>query len=845
MKFGYFDDASREYVITQPNTPLPWINYLGSEAYFGLISNTAGGYSFYKDARLRRLTRYRYNNAPLDMGGRYLYLRDNQTGRYWSPTWMPTRTPLDEYECRHGQGYTIITSKLNGIKSSTRYFVPLGESLEIWQVTLTNESASNVDLSLFSAIEFCLWDANDDATNFQRNYSIGQVEIARLALDGREDGGEGDGVTVIYHKTEYRERRDHFAYFACSEKLAGFDTIREEFLGSYRGWHEPAVVEQGESCNSVAYGWQPIGSQHVKVPLRPGEQKQVIFLLGYQENPKDDKFDPPGSQVINKKRAKQALEKYLQPANADKAFNDLRDYWTMLLGKLQVMTPDEHTNRMVNIWNAYQCMMTFTMSRSASYFESGIGRGMGFRDSNQDLLGFVHMIPERARERILDVSATQLNNGGAFHQYQPLTKRGNNDVGSGFNDDPLWLVLAVAAYLKESGDWSILAEQVPYENEPETESPLYEHLQRCIQYTIDRLGPNNLPLIGHADWNDCLNLNCFSDTPGQSFQTTATRDGKVAESVLIAGLFVLACKEMIEISRKWQVESDTFHSPLSISDMEAAIARMEATIWKSGWDGEWFRRAYDDFGHVLGSKENTEGKIFIEPQGICIMAGLGLDAAPGNGGGKAIKALDSVATHLATPHGIVLQQPAFSQYYLHLGEISSYPPGYKENASVFCHTNPWIMIAEAMVGRGDKAFDYYTRINPSARESISELHKCEPYVYAQTIAGRDAATPGEAKNSWLSGTAAWNYVAITQHILGIRPTWEGLEISPVIPASWDGFTATREYRGAAYQITVTNPKHISQGVKKVLVNGEQIEGSLIRADAHAASGEVRVEVVMG
>ncbi|MBK7317473.1 glycosyl transferase [Candidatus Villigracilis affinis] len=824
MKFGHFDDSAREYVITQPDTPLPWINYLGSEAYFGLISNTAGGYSFYKDARLRRLTRYRYNNSPLDMGGRYLYLRDNGTGKYWSPSWMPTRTKLDAYECRHGQGYTVITSKFNGIKSSTRYFVPLGESLEIWQTTLTNESASSVDLSLFSAIEFCLWDANDDATNFQRNYSIGQMEIVD---------------EVIYHKTEYRERRDHFAYFACSEKLAGYDTVREDFLGKYRSWNEPEVVESGTSVNTEAHGWQPIGSHHVKVQLKAGESKQVIFVLGYQENPKDDKFDPPGSQIINKKRAKAALEKYLKQENADKAFNDLRDHWTMLLGKLQVTTPDEHTNRMVNIWNAYQCMVTFNMSRSASYFESGIGRGMGFRDSNQDLLGFVHMIPERARERILDLSATQLKNGGAFHQYQPLTKRGNNDVGSGFNDDPLWLVLGVSAYIKESGDWSILDELVQYENETGSESPLYEHLQRSVQYTLDRLGPNKLPLIGRADWNDCLNLNCFSDTPGQSFQTTTNKDGTVAESVFIAGLFVLACKEMMGLFEGYKLKiqgSTTFNLQPSTFYSEAAT-EMEKTVWAAGWDGDWFRRAYDDFGHALGSKENSEGKIFIEPQGICIMAGLGVDS------GNAVKALDAVAEHLATPHGIVLQQPAFSEYYLHLGEISSYPPGYKENAGIFCHTNPWIMIAEAIVGRGDNAFDYYKRINPSAREEISELHKCEPYVYAQMIAGKDAATHGEAKNSWLTGTAAWNYAAITQSILGIRPTLDGLEISPVIPASWDGFSAIRKYRGVTYNITVENPMHVCKGVASVTVNGRQVSGSVIRTQD--GEKEVNVKVVMG
>ncbi len=797
MKFGYFDDVHREYVITRPDTPLPWINYLGCEAYFGLISNTAGGYSFYKDARLRRLTRYRYNNAPLDMGGRYLYLRDNATGTYWSPSWMPTRVQLDEYECRYGQGYTVITSRLNGIKSSTRYFVPLGESLEIWQVTLSNERTSDAELSLFSAIEFCLWDANDDATNFQRNYSIGQAEIAD---------------EVIYHKTEYRERRDHFAYFACSEQLAGFDTRRENFLGPYRGWNEPAVVERGESCNSVAHGWQPIGSHHLKMHLKAGEQKEILFILGYQENPKDDKFDPPGSQTINKRAARKTLEKYLQPARAAQAFKELREYWTMLLGKLQVTTPDEDTNRMVNIWNAYQCMVTFNMSRSASYFESGIGRGMGFRDSNQDLLGFVHMIPERARERILDIAATQLRNGGAFHQYQPLTKRGNNDVGSGFNDDPAWLVLGVAAYIKESGDWSILDEPVQYENEPGTEAPLYEHLQRSIQYTLDRLGPNNLPLIGRADWNDCLNLNCFSDTPGQSFQTTTNKDGKVAESVFIAGLFVLACKEMVGIAKHRNDQAE-------LDKVQKAAKEMERTVWAAGWDGEWFRRAYDDYGRVLGSQENAEGKIFIEPQGICVMAGLGLD------NGNAVKALDSVAEHLATPHGIVLQQPAFSQYYLHLGEISSYPPGYKENAGIFCHANPWIMIAEAIVGRGDKAFDYYKRINPSAREDISELHKCEPYVYAQMIAGKDAVNHGEAKNSWLTGTAAWNYVAITQYILGIRPTFDGLEVKPVMPSDWNGFEAVRSFRGVRYEISVQRQGPGNQ--VSLEVNGAATEGVTI------------------
>jgi len=804
MRYGFFDDINREYVITQPDTPLPWMNYLGCENYFGLISNTAGGYSFYKDARLRRISRYRYNNTPLDTGGRYLYIRDNDAGKkgkisrpYWSPTWMPTRDTLDEYECRHGQGYTVIKSKAHKIESQIRYFVPLGENLEIWELTLTNHRKSAANLSVFSAIEFCLWDAQDDSTNYQRNLSTGQVEIA-------------DGV--IYHKTEYRERRNHFAYFACSEKLDGYDTQRETFLGQYRGWDSPVVVEKGFSGESVAYGWQPIGSHHVKVQLNPGQQKKIIFLLGYQENPKDRKFDPPDSQTINKKKVKPIITRYLRPANVEDAFDALRLHWDNLLGRIQVTTPDEHTNRMVNIWNAYQCMMTFNLSRSASYFESGIGRGMGFRDSNQDLLGFVHMIPDRARERLLDLATTQLKSGGAFHQYQPLTKEGNNEVGSGFNDDPLWLILATSAYVKETGDWAILDELVRYENERGTETPLLEHLQRALQYTLERLGPHGLPLIGRADWNDCLNLNCFSDTPGQSFQTTMNKEGKVAESVMIAGLFILAAKEMFAIANYLEDEDQA-------KKLKKEIASMEAAVWKSGWDGAWFRRAYDDFGKVLGSKKNKEGKIFIEPQGICIMAGLGLR------GGKAAKALESVSKHLATRHGIMLQQPAFSEYYLHLGEISSYPPGYKENAGIFCHTNPWIVIAETMLGRGDRAHDYYLRINPSNREEISGLHKCEPYVYSQMIAGRDAPTHGEAKNSWLTGTAAWNFVAITQSILGIKPTLEGLEISPCIPTSWTGFDAVRVFRGTRYEIQVVR---IGKGNKiSLVVEGKHIHGKVV------------------
>jgi cellobiose phosphorylase len=813
MRYGFFDDSNREYVITRPDTPLPWINYLGSEDYIGLISNTAGGYSFFRDARLRRITRYRYNNAPLDHGGRYLYLRDGDSGEFWSPTWQPARCDLEGYECRHGLGYTTIGSTFKSIQARVTYFVPLGQDLEVWQLTLINHRDVRASLSVFSCIEFCLWDAWDDATNFQRNLNIGEVEI-----------DEG----VIYHKTEYRERRDHFAYFACSVPLAGFDTQRDLFLGPYRGWDNPAAVEEGRSFNSVAHGWAPIGSHHIQCTLEPGETKQIVFLLGYHENPEGQKFDPPHSQTINKQTIKPIIAWHLDPERVAEAFIDLRNHWAGLLGVLQVETPDIHTDRMVNTWNAYQNMVTFNLSRSASYFESGIGRGMGFRDSNQDLLGFVHMVPSRARERILDIAATQLETGGAYHQYQPLTKRGNDAVGSGFNDDPLWLVLSVAAYVKETGDWEILDELVPYDIKPGTEQPLYEHLQRSIAYTLARLGPHGLPLIGRADWNDCLNLNTFSSKPGESFQTTTTRDGKVAESVFIAGLFVLAAREMAALARRRGLEDES-------RKLEAEADKMASVVLEHGWDGDWFLRAYDAFGDKVGSRECAEGQIYIEPQGMCSLAGIGLE------GGQAEKALDSVREHLATPHGIALHQPAYSRYYLHLGEISSYPPGYKENAGIFCHTNPWIMIAEAMLGWGDRAHDYYTRINPSAQEAISEVHRCEPYVYAQMIAGRDAPTHGEAKNSWLTGTAAWNYVAISQWILGIRPTHDGLQVAPVLPRGWSGFKARRVFRGVTYHISVERAG--DGNAVSLTVDGRATPGNIVPLPQDGRS-EVQVKAVL-
>ncbi|MDP4097629.1 glycosyl transferase [Paenibacillus sp. P96] len=811
MQYGFFDDQNREYVITTPKTPYPWINYLGNEQFFGLMSNTAGGYAFYRDARLRRLTRYRYNNIPVDNGGRYFYLYDQ--GDFWTPGWMPVKKELEFYECRHGLGYTSITGERGGIRVNQLTLVPLGFNGEVHQVTISNTSDAVKQVKLFSFVEFCLWNAYDDMTNFQRNLNTGEVEV--------QD-------SVIYHKTEYRERRNHYSFFSVNAPIAGFDTDRESFLGLYNGLDEPQIVAAGQPSDSLASGWSPIGSHCLEITLQPGESASYNFILGYVENAEDEKWESPG--IINKAPAEAMIQRFNDASDVEQALDELTAYWDGLLSKFTLQGHEEKLNRMVNIWNPYQCMVTFNMSRSASYFESGIGRGMGFRDSNQDLLGFVHQIPERARERILDIASTQFENGGAYHQYQPLTKKGNHEVGGGFNDDPLWLILGTAAYIKETGDFGILDEQVPFDCNPDNTATLFEHLKRSFYHVMENLGPHGLPLIGRADWNDCLNLNCFSNVPDESYQTTQNIEGRTAESVFIAGLFVYTGPDFIELCRRRGLVEEA-------DAAQAHVDRMRAVTLEHGFDGEWFLRAYDHFGNKVGSKENDEGQIFIEPQGFCVMAGIGVQE------GQAVKALDAVAERLETKYGIVLQNPPYSKYYLNLGEISSYPPGYKENAGIFCHNNPWIMMAETMIGRGDRAFELYTKIAPAYLEEISDVHRTEPYVYSQMIAGKDAIREGEAKNSWLTGTAAWNFVAITQSILGIQPQFDGLKIDPCVPADWEEFTITRVYRGDTFVIHISNPDRVSKGIASVMLDDQALSDNLIPPVGDGGTHHVRV--VMG
>ena len=800
-QYGHFDDAHREYVITNPKTPFPWINYLGNEDFFGLISNTAGGYDFYKDAKFRRITRYRYNSVPMDNGGRYFYIKDGDV--VWNPGWKPCKTKLDQYECRHGLNYTRITGEKNGLRVSVLHFVPLGVKAEIQRMTISNVSKETKQLKVFSYTEWCLWNAATDGENFQRNLSTGEVEVE-----------QNDQFTALYHKTEYKERRDHYAYYAVNCAVAGYDTDRETFVGLYNDLSEPEAVLSGSCRNSIAHGWSPIASHEIEVELAPNESKDLIFLLGYEENAQEEKFGTWNGEltslgerdhhVINKVRAHEVIERFATVEAVEEAFAELCGLWDELLSKYQVESSDERLNRMVNIWNQYQCMVTFCMSRSASFFESGIGRGMGFRDSNQDLVGFVHQIPARARQRIIDIASTQFSDGGCYHQYQPLTKRGNNDIGGGFNDDPMWLIFGTTAYIRETGDYSILDEMVPWDNEVGSEVSMMEHLRVSFDHVVNNLGPHGLPLIGRADWNDCLNLNCFSMDPNESFQTTGNRtEGSKAESLMIAGLFVYCGREYVELCRTLGMAEEATRA---LAHIDAMCQAVEA----HGWDGDWYLRAYDFYGHKIGSSDNEEGKIFIESQGWCAMARIGEDK------GMPEKALDSASKWLDSEHGMVLNYPAYTRYHLEMGEQSTYPAGYKENGGIFCHNNPWVMIAQTAAGRGNDAWDLYRKIAPAWIED-HDLHKVEPYVYCQMVAGKEAAKPGEGKNSWLTGTAAWNWLTISQHILGIHPTYEGLLVAPCIPSDLKEYTVKRKWRDAEYVITIKNPHGKEHAEKPMLL----------------------------
>ena len=783
MKYGYFDDKRREFVITRPDTPTPWINYLGCDEYCALISNTAGGYSFHRDPKDKRISRFRYNNVPVDRPGRYVYIRDEGSKDYWGATWQPVlKNKNYRYECRHGMGYTVIRSKYAGISTETSYFVPIGENHEFWALRIKNDSPKARKLKIFTYLEFCLWHAEMDMTDFQ--YTL---NIASAVNDGN----------MLFHQTGYAPKSGRFglSYFGCSSKISGYDCDRESFIGAYRSESNPVVVESGKSLNSIASGGNPIASVSVDVTLQKGETKDIIFSLGVAETKED---------------AKATYAKNLSPKVVYEKLETLKSYWSDYLGHYHAETPDPETNSMVNIWNQYQCRTTFNWSRFASYYEAGIGRGMGFRDSNQDTLGVLHAIPGRAKTRITELASNQFKNGSSYHKFFPLTKTGEK---GGYSDDPLWLVMSTAAYIKETGDIAFLDELVKFVDA--APAPMYEHLKKAIDFVLSEKGSQGFVKMRFADWNDCLNLGV---------------DNEIAETTWVPELLYAELAEFLTIARLLDKDEDY--------EKYSVIAKgIKDNFNKKAWDGKWYIRGIDKYGKPVGSSKCKEGgDIDLLPQAWAVMSGI---ADPGRG----VTCMDSVKSLLDTEYGIMLMSPPYTEYDEKLGAVTTFAPGLKENGGIFCHSNPWAMIAETMLGRGETAFKYYKTISPAEKNKIADTHLTECYIYSQFITGKGNRNFGRARNSWLTGTAAWNFVAISGYILGVRPDYNGLVIDPCIPKKWKGYKVRRVFRNAVYDISIRNPKGVNKGVKKFIVDGMKIEGNV--APVFNDGKTHKVEVVLG
>ncbi|MFX0016254.1 MAG: GH36-type glycosyl hydrolase domain-containing protein [Promethearchaeota archaeon] len=771
MSYGNFSSDEKEYVITKPDTPTPWINYLSNSNYCAMISNTGGGYSFHIDPRDRRILRYRYNNIPMDRPGRYIYIRDNQTSEFWSPTWQPILMNLDEYQCRHGLGYTIIKSRYKGVNTKITYFVPLTDDLEIWMFTIKNNTDGHKDFSIFSYAEFCLWRALGDQNDLQY--------IQNVAVANYDENG------IFYSLFDLSTK---FAFFASNSNITGYDCDREAFVGPYHSEANPIRVEKGKCSNSHALGGNPIAATSSDITLIPQEEKTIIYLLGVAKE---------------KKEGKELIRKYSSQEMVHIEFQKLKTYWKNYLEAFQANTPDKNFNLMLNVWNPYQCKITFDWSRYVSFYETGIGRGMGFRDSNQDAMAIAHVLPKRVRMRLLDLTQNQFESGKVYHVFFPLTRKGSfpeyiNKDRLFFSDDHLWLILAVSDYIKESGDMSILDEEIPYIEG--SMASVYDHLKQALVFTQNNLGNHKLPLIGTADWNDTLSL------PGPN---------NASESVWVGMQFHKALLSMSEIAERYNQIDDAI-------SFRRTSQRLKDNINKVAWDGRWYIRAFTDTGEPVGSAKCEEGQIFLNSQTWAIISGIASND-------RAHLAMDAVREYLNTDYGIKLFTPGYTRFYPKLGGITTFPPGLKENASIFCHTNPWAIIAESILGRADFAYEYWQKIAPTTKNNISHIHFTEPYVYSQMITSPDHPKFGMAKNSWLTGTAAWSLKAALEWILGIRPTFDNLIVDPCIPKEWKNFKLSRRFRNTSYKIEVINPKMVSKGIKEIKVDKKTIENQQIPA----------------
>jgi N,N'-diacetylchitobiose phosphorylase len=795
MKYGYFDDQAKEYVITRPDTPMSWSNYLGSTEYGAIITNNAGGYGFYQSGARGRFLRLRFNSVPMDQPGRYFYLHDRESGDYWSASWQPVGKPLEGYQstCRHGTAYTIIESQYSGIATQATYFVPLEQAFEYWRLKVTNQSERGRSLSIFTFCEFTnQWDTYQDRVNLQYSLFIVRGELTndrllRVAIQ--------DNLTPETEKVFLHDIARHNWMGMTGAAIDGYDTSREAFLGPYRSYHNPMAVEKGQCSNSNAYGDNACGSLATNISLQPGESREILVLLGIGE-----------ARTVGKK----TIVEFGSLQRADLELEKLRTHWHAKLDSLVVDTPDEDLNHTVNVWGLINCLVTFAWSRAASLVYNGERDGLGFRDSVQDILGVVSAIPGEARVRLELMLTSQISNGGAMPIVKPFEHRPGQEIPPDpdeyRSDDCLWFFNAIPAYVNETGDVDFYKEVLPYADQGG--ASVFGHLRRALEFNLERTGEHGLPCGLSADWNDTLRLGYHGESMFVAFQ-------------LRLGLTVYS--QIAEYIGK----------PEEAAWALAEREKLDANIQDYAWDGDWFIWAISEDGTVYGTRHYEEGQVYLNTQVWSVISGA---ATPE----QASRCMQTVQDRLATPYGLMLCSPPIIKTSIEIMRAVVFNPGIKENAGIFNHTQGWGVMAACLLGDGDRAYEYFRASMPAAYNERAEIRQIEPYVQGQTTYSTYSPRPGNTRTSWLTGAAAWSYFSATQYILGLRPEMDGLRVDPCIPSSWDGFRATRRFRGQVFHITVYNPESVCQGVIKMTIDGNAAPGNLIPPDLPGDEHQVQV-----
>jgi len=798
MQFGYFDDEKKEYVITRPDTPRSWSNYLGSTEYGAIVTNNAGGYSFYKSGYHGRFMRFRYNALPADQPGRYLYLHDHENKDYWSASWQPVGKPLDKYksECRHGSGYTIISSEYSDIKTETLYFVPSEKLYEVWKIKISNHSGKKRNLSLFTFLEYAgNWNMLDDLLNIQYVMYTPVMQVHGNIIDH----GTNVYIPEMPEKFTEKDQGRHTFMAVSGGEVLGYDTDVETFLGAYRTFANPQVVEEGKCRNTVMAGDNVCGTFQIGVNLEAGETKEIVVLVGI------------GKAL---EEGKKALEEMSDPKIVENELNKVKSYWhNRMKGMTEIMTPDADFNSMLNMWSQYNSLITFAWSRSASLVYSGDRAGFGYRDSVQDFMGVYHNIPDEARERLELMLTGQFSTGGALPVVIPFSHNPGNEPLLNENhyrsDDCMWLFNAVPAYVKESGDLSFYKKVLPFADQGE--ATVTGHLRRAIEFNMERSGQHGLPCGLHADWNDCL------------------RFGHTGETVFVAMQLRLAFNEYIEICSMLKMDEEVHWATENLE-------KLDQNIQKFAWDGEWFMRGLRADGYKFGSHESEEGQIFLNPQVWAVISG----AATGY---QAKLIMEKVYERLSTPYGLMICDPPYTKSDHKIVLAMLMHTGMKENGGIFIHTQGWGVMAEAILGNGNRAFEYFKNYLPAAYNEKAEIRQIEPYVYCQSTHSKYSPRFGNSRIPWLSGSATWSLHAAAHYIMGLQPEYSGIRIDPCIPETWKSFSVKRIFRGKALDIHVSNPESVQKGVQSIVLNGKKLDGNLIPVELMQDSNTV--EVIMG